>query len=160
MDIKLTNYKITGFKFDRLLKTPVKGGQVISIEMKVGIKIKEVVKIKNDTAKIISDFHFDMKGFAQFIIETQATIMSEKIDTIISYWNDDKKKQLPKEVHFHYANTLFYFVMPLIISVAEKARIPVPLPPLQDDPKSENKEKSVEKEKISSIRKKPFKEKE
>lgn len=130
MELKIRSIKITKINFERFSIVKPKEGQILKVKMKMEVIPKSFSKIKNSDATVISDFIFDMEHFAKFVIETQMNVNSKEIDEIISYWEKDAEKELPPEVNHRYVNALFFYVMPQIISIAEKAKIPVPLPPL------------------------------
>jgi hypothetical protein len=133
MDLKFLNRKVLTFQFERLSpKKKLKDGQTISVTIAVTIKNKSISKINDTSAKVISEFILDEKDFGKFNLDIQTDISSDEIDDIISHLENDPKKQLPKEISNNFANNLFLFCMPLIIPVAEKAKIPVPLPGLQN----------------------------
>jgi hypothetical protein len=51
------------------------------------------------------------------------------LDTLISDWEkSEEKRNLPADVRGQFENAIFFYIMPLLISMAEKLTIPLPLP--------------------------------
>ncbi len=132
MELTVSNFKVIKFNFERIIHDNLKAGDVVTVTMKLEVHIKELSKISDNKAKIVSDFLFNMLEFGNYTIETQAILSSKEMNKIIDLWTKNPEKDLPAGVNFAYVNSLYYYVMPLVISISEKAKIPIPLPPLEE----------------------------
>lgn len=130
MLIKLKNLKIIKFNFETLPRPEVKIGDTITVKINFNVETTSISKIAEDKAKILTKFICHMESFSKFQIELECVGISKDIDVIISALSNKDEKKLPPEIMSTLINTHFYFVMPEIVLLAEKAKIPIPLPPL------------------------------
>ena len=115
---------------------PVKGFEhekVNHISVNINIALSSLKKIDEGEALIKTNFDVDIPDFGHIgaQIDTLATI--DELDKLIADIKESGKNDLPNELRKRLDNSIFIFTMPLIITMAEKLKIPLPIPPLHLD---------------------------
>ncbi len=131
---KIDAYRETSFPIKQQ-KQP----KAIQILVNINIALIELKKIEHENAILKTNFTVDISDFGHIgaQLDTLATI--DELDTLISDMKKSGKNDLPEELRKQFDNSIFMFIMPLIISTAEKLKIPLPIPPLHLEPKLEVK---------------------
>lgn len=112
---------------------PIERTKVDHISVNINIALINLKKIEEGEALIKTNFDVDIPDFGHIgaQIDTLATI--DELDKLIADIKDSGKNDLPKELRKLLENSIFIFTMPLIITMAEKLKIPLPIPPLHLD---------------------------
>ncbi len=134
LDIKkISLKKIDGY---REISLPIKPRKPVQVSVNVNIAIIEIKKTEEGDALLKTNFTIDILDYGHIgaQLETLATI--DELDTLISDWEKSaEKRNLPVDMRGQFDNAIFYYIMPLIISMAEKLTIPIPLPAIHMPPK-------------------------
>ncbi|PWR71979.1 hypothetical protein [Methanospirillum lacunae] len=108
-----------------------KTGELLNVTVKITTTTTEIVKLSSSLFKIKSSFILSIVDIAQF---------ESQLGTIIELGPDDDKLEIspdqddtldiPVSIKEQYENSNFYFMMAIIIPLADKMSIPLPIPPL------------------------------
>ena len=109
---------------------PIKQKKEIQILVNINIALIELKKVEDDGAILKSNFTLDMSdiGHIDAQLDTFATI--DDLDMLISDWEKSDKRDLPNDMRGQFDNAIFYYMMPLVMSMAEKLKMPLPIPPI------------------------------
>lgn len=112
---------------------PIEHEKVNHISVNINIALSSLKKIDEGEALIKTNFDVDIPDFGHIgaQIDTLATI--DELDKLIADIKESGKNDLPNELRKRLDNSIFIFTMPLIITMAEKLKIPLPIPPLHLD---------------------------
>lgn len=139
--MQLTIKDISIKKIDAYRETsfPIEQPKSVQILININIALIELKKIDPENAILKTNFTVDISDFGHIgaQLDTLATI--DELDTLISDTKESGKNVLPEELRKQFDNSIFMFIMPLIISTAEKLKIPLPILPLHLEPKMEVK---------------------
>lgn len=117
---------------------PIEHEKVNHISVNINIALSSLKKIDEGEALIKTNFDVDIPDFGHIgaQIDTLATI--DELDKLIADIKESGKNDLPNELRKRLDNSIFIFTMPLIITMAEKLKIPLPIPPLHLDSTQED----------------------
>lgn len=131
MGLKIKQISIKKIDAYREVSFPIEMKKEIQVSINVNIGIIEIKKTDDGDALLKTNFTLDILDFGHVgaQLETIATI--DELDTLIENWQkSEDKRYLPEDIRGTFDNAIFYYVMPLVINLAEKLTIPIPLPPL------------------------------
>jgi hypothetical protein len=97
-----------------------------------------IVKIKNQkidqtTAKILAVYSCNIENFGNITVNSRVMCTMDDVDKFILAIQNKNDRDLPPNTIPSIINAIFYFIMPLVMLMAEKGGIPVPLPPIITD---------------------------
>ena len=109
---------------------PIKQEKDIQIIVNINIALIQLKKVEDDGVILKSNFTLDVSDFGHIDahLETIATI--DDFDTLISEGEKSDNRDLPPDMRKQFDNAIFYYMMPLVLSMAEKLKIPMPIPPI------------------------------
>lgn len=137
MDLNIKHISIKKIDAYREISLPIKSKKDIKVSVSLNIGIIEIKKIEDGDALLKTNFTLDILDFGHIgaQIETIATI--NELDMLISDWEkSEDKRSLPIEIRGQFENAIFYFIMPLVIIMAEKLTLPIPIPGITPSSKS------------------------
>ena len=141
MLLRIKDIRILKFDFETFPHPVVENGESITVKIDFNFETSNITKLAEDKAKLTLKFICQMEAFCKYQIDLESQVISKDIDTVIT--NLSNKKMLPPEAMSALINSHFYFVMPEIVLLAEKAKIPIPIPPLfNPEKKASNRLKS------------------
>jgi|GEM_PF-2135915 len=112
----------------------------LQVSVNVNIGVIDLKKLQGKDALIKANYNLDIVDIGHIGAQLDVLIAIDEIDEIISTWHQTKEnRELPMEIRSQVDNAIFYYIMPLIMSLCEKLTIPIPIPPLHNLPKSEVK---------------------
>lgn len=134
MTVKIKNQKIEKINFEVLPRpTAKKQDGPVNVTITMNIKIDNVLKIDQTTAKILAVFSCKIENFGNITVNSRVTCAMEDVDKFILAIKNKNEKDLPPNTMPSIINAVFYFIMPLVMLMAEKGGIPIPLPPIITD---------------------------
>jgi len=146
MLLKIKDIKLLKLDFETFSHSDVESGEPIKVKIDFNFETSNISKITDDKAKLVIKFICHMEAFCKYQIDLESQIISKDIDTIITTLSN--KQTLPPEAMSTLINSYFYFVMPEIVLLAEKAKIPIPIPPLFNP-----KQMEIKRSKSKAVRK-------
>jgi hypothetical protein len=143
MELNIKKISIKKIDAYREIPIPTKSRKPVQVSVNLNIAIIEIKKTEEGDALLKTNFTLDILDFGHIgaQLETVATI--DELDTLISDWGkSEEKRNLPADIRGQFDNAIFYYIMPLVIFMAEKLTIPIPLPaihipskPVPEEPK-------------------------
>lgn len=137
MLLRVKNIKMLKLDFETFPHREIKDGEPITVKIDFNFDTSNISKMADDKAKLVLKFMCKMEEFCKYQIELESQIISKDIDAIVTQLSN--KQQLSPEATSTIINSHFYFVMPNIVLLAEKAKIPIPIPPLFNPAQIEGK---------------------
>jgi hypothetical protein len=110
------------------IKIQPKKGERISIQVTLTITTERIEKVSEKRVLIITNCLFEIVDFGQFQAEIETLAEANPIAPLIEYF--EEKNAFPEPIHSNMVNSMYDFLMSIIIPLAEKMRLPNPLPPL------------------------------
>lgn len=109
---------------------PIEREKVNHISVNINIALISLKKIEEGEALIKTNFDVDIPDFGHISAQLDTLATINELDKLISDIKESGINNLPIELRKRLDNSIFIFAMPLIISMAEKLKIPLPIPPL------------------------------
>lgn len=137
MEIKIQGISIKKLDAFREIAFPIQLKKETQISVNINIGVIDIKKTDDGKALIKANYNLDILDIGHIGAQLDVLAEVDELDNVISYWQKTiENKQLPEEVNIVLHNAVFYYVMPIIISMAEKMTIPMPIPPLRPPPQA------------------------
>ena len=117
---------------------PVVFKKELQISVNVNIAVIDLKKLTDEEALIKANYNLDIADIGHIGAQLDVLVEADELEDMILTWQKTKEgRELPKEIRGQLDNAIFYYVMPLVMSLCEKLTMPIPIPPLHTSPKSE-----------------------
>jgi len=138
MELKIKQISIKKIDAYRETSLPTRSEKKeIKVSININIGIIEIKKTEEGDALLKTNFTLDILDFGHISAQLETIANIDELDTLISDWEKpEAKRNLPADIRGQFENAIFYYIMPLLIFMAEKLTIPLPLPAIHIPPKT------------------------
>lgn len=129
MEFKIKQISIKKIDAYRELSLPIKQNKEVKVSVSINIGLIEIKKIEDEDVLLKTNFTLDILDFGHIGAQLETIASTNDSEKLISEWEkSEEKRSLPSEIKGQFENSIFYYIMPLAISMAEKLTLPIPIP--------------------------------
>ncbi|VVB85619.1 Uncharacterised protein [uncultured archaeon] len=129
MDLNIKQISIKKIDAYRELSLPIKFSKEVKVSVSLNIGLIEIKKIEDGDILLKTNFTLDILDFGHIGAQLETIASTNNSDQLISEWEkSEEKRSLPSDIKGQFDNAIFFYIMPLVISLAEKLTLPIPIP--------------------------------